>query len=308
MEPLSLLGGGVLLGITAFLLSRRREKLRNIPVMSGYGEDQERALMEGALKVSLLIFNMSRRLPLKRSYPPQYPTTPFIVGSQRPFVIIPPCCYDDFKSVPQTKATFWEIQKKEMGADFTGIFQHNVQVDQALRSDLNRNLASTLKQVQDKISWVFQKELGSPQDWKAYRVHEVVVLIVARLVAGVFVGPRFTRDDEWTNLSLRIAVDLVLARDAIKRWPAFMQPIIGSFLPEIKAVNQQISRMAEMLKPVISESVLNLDAPAKLLSDEEKLNLEAIDEGNEGSFMSWILKRLKTTDPEILARAQISRK
>jgi len=221
-------------------------------------------------------------------------------------VIIPTCCYEELKNISQTKATLWEVQKKEMVAEFTGIFQHNVALNQALRFDLNRNLAGTLSQVEEKISWVFEKELGHSEDWKTFRLHQFVILIVARLVAGVFVGPRFTRDDEWTNLSLGLAVDLVLARDAIKRWPTFIQPIVGPFLPEIRTVNRQISRMAEMLKPVISSSVLETSATTQPLYDEEKIDLEAEDGEGEGSFMSWILKRLDTADPEVLARAQVS--
>ena len=221
-------------------------------------------------------------------------------------MIIPTCCYEELKNMPQTKITLWEVQKKEMVAEFTGIFQHNVALNQALRFDLNRNLAGTLSQVEEKISWVFEKELGHPEHWKTVHLHQFVILIVARLVAGVFVGPRFTRDDEWTNLSLGLAVDLVLARDAIKRWPTFIQPIAGPFLPEIRTVNRQISRMAEMLKPVISKSVLETSNTTQPLYEEEKIDLEDGDGECEGSFMSWILKRLDTADPEVLARAQVS--
>lgn len=277
--------GGILVAIISFALSRRAEKLVGIPVMTGYGSDHERAMMEGSLK---------------------YPTSPFVVETQRPFVIIPPCCYEELKNISQSKATLWEVQKKEMGAEFTGIFQHNVELNQALRFNLNRNLGGTLNQVEDKISWVFERELGHSEEWRAFRVHQVTVLIVARLVAGVFVGPRFTRDDEWTNLSLGLAVDLVHARDAIKRWPTFLQPVAGPFLPEIRTVNRQITRMAEMLRPVISDSVLENSAAKRPLYDDEKIDLEDGDGESEGTFMSWMLDRLDTADPEILARAQLS--
>ena len=69
--------------------------------------------------------------------------------TQRPFVIVPTCCYEELKNMPQTKITLWEVQKKETAAQFTGIFQHNVAMNEALRSDLNRNLAGTLSQVEE---------------------------------------------------------------------------------------------------------------------------------------------------------------
>lgn len=226
-------------------------------------------------------------------------------------MIIPPNCYEEIKNLPQEKATLWEIQKKEMGSEFTGIFQHNPELALALRSDLNRNLANTLNQVEDKLSWVLEKELGYPEDWKSFHLHNFVVLVVARMVAGVFVAPRFTYDDEWNHLSLRLTVDLLQARDAIKWWPTFLQPVVGPFLPEIRKANRYISRMAEMLKPVITSCLLETSGATTPLSNKKRKVLETedgeVEEGEAGgSFVSWILKRLDTTDPLVLARVQVS--
>lgn len=293
---------GILLAILAFLISGRAEQLQGVPVMTGYGSDHEAALMDGALKVSFRpIFWVKKNIFTNCPYSRKYPKSPFVVETQRPLVIIPTCCYEELKSLPQTKITFWEFQKKEMLGDYTGIFQHNVALNHALRSDLNRNLAAALNQVEDKISWIFDTEIGDFDGWKSFHVHQLVILIVARLVAGIFVGPRFARDDEWTNLSLGLAVDLVVARDAIKRWPTIVQPIVGPFLPEIRVVNRHISRMAEMLKPVIEST-----ATRSPYDEEKNINFETEHEGPEGSFISWILKRLDTADPEVLARAQVS--
>lgn len=45
--------GGILLAVVAFILTRRAEQLVGIPVMTGYGSDHDKAIMEGALKVSV---------------------------------------------------------------------------------------------------------------------------------------------------------------------------------------------------------------------------------------------------------------
>ena len=44
--------GGIIIALVAFVLSRRAEKLVGIPVMTGYGSDHEKAMIEGTLKVS----------------------------------------------------------------------------------------------------------------------------------------------------------------------------------------------------------------------------------------------------------------
>jgi hypothetical protein len=43
--------GGILVALAAYVLSQRQEKLVGIPVMTGYGDDHERAMIEGTLKV-----------------------------------------------------------------------------------------------------------------------------------------------------------------------------------------------------------------------------------------------------------------
>lgn len=227
-------------------------------------------------------------------------------------MILPPNCYEEIKNLSQDKATFWEIQKKELGAEFTGIFQHNPEVALALRSDLNRNLPDTINQVEDKVSWVLEKELGNPQDWKSYNLQNFITLVVARMVSGVFVAPRFTRDDEWTNLSLRLMNELLQGRDAIKSWPKFLQPIVGPFLPDIRKANKTILSMAELLKPVITSALLENGTTTPFYDKKSKAVELGDDEDPEGqdggSFVSWILKRLGTADSLVLARAQVSRK
>lgn len=64
----ALLGvGGILLAIVAFVLSRRAEKLVGIPVMTGYGSDHEKAMMEGTLKVRVTTSTPNKHLFTKNS-------------------------------------------------------------------------------------------------------------------------------------------------------------------------------------------------------------------------------------------------
>ena len=68
--------GGIILALVSFVLLRRAEKVVGIPVMTGYGSDHEKAMMEGTLKVSVttsilmstfslnLAFCSTRQLPL----------------------------------------------------------------------------------------------------------------------------------------------------------------------------------------------------------------------------------------------------
>ena len=60
--------GGIILAIVAFVLSRRGERLVGIPVMSGYGSDHEKAMMEGTLRVSVTTNILIEHLLTECSY------------------------------------------------------------------------------------------------------------------------------------------------------------------------------------------------------------------------------------------------
>jgi hypothetical protein len=44
-------GVGILLAVVSFVISRRAERLQGIPLMTGYGNDHEKAMVEGTMKV-----------------------------------------------------------------------------------------------------------------------------------------------------------------------------------------------------------------------------------------------------------------
>jgi hypothetical protein len=233
----------------------------------------------------------------------QYPNIPFIVETTPPLVILPICVLEDFKNAHADSVSFHADQRKSMVAEYTGIFRHNPQMAEAISSDLNRSLSSTLTEVEEEVGWVFAKELGNPVDWTTYPLYAKTVRIVARLTSGVFVGPRMARDDEWTNLLLQLTVSFLRARDAIKRFPQFIQPIAGRIIPEIRVLNQHIKEMGKMLQPIIDEVLLKQPQKDEKVS---KTDFETGNEAQEGNFMAWISKRLKTVDPDNLARAQLS--
>ena len=52
IDAKSLLAIGAVFAIIAYVVSTRNEKLKGIPVVTDCGGDHERAMMEGALKVS----------------------------------------------------------------------------------------------------------------------------------------------------------------------------------------------------------------------------------------------------------------
>ena len=223
-------------------------------------------------------------------------------------VIIPPCCFEELKNLPQTKLNFWGIATLDLLGEKTGIMKHTVETSAALRYHVPRNLAGTLAKVEDKITWVLEREMGNSEEWTTLRLHQFVVNVVSRLVAGVFVGPRFTYDDEWTDLSLGLSTGLIVARDAIKRWPKFMQPLVAHYIPEANAVNRHITKMAEKVRPVIETSLAEIAAKSKQVYDDEKVDLDA-DEGEcDGTFITWVIPRIGSTDPEVLVRAQVGRK
>ena len=88
-------------------------------------------------------------------------------------------------------------------------------------------------------------------EWTAVTIQELLLAMVARLSATVFVGEPACHDGAWLEASTKQteqATDIVLI---VKSLPVFLRPIISLVLPSYWAVSAWVRKGVEMLVPII---------------------------------------------------------
>ncbi|CAD6444951.1 574f7162-9d91-4dd4-b04b-ccc169e0b55a [Sclerotinia trifoliorum] len=280
----------VLLGASAFLalayvvraLLARPQRL-DLPVV-GKPDDAnfEAALLEGTAK---------------------YPNTPYIIPSIPKLVVLPISTHDELRNLPENKASFVQDISHIFFGKQTGLGENTPPLIKAIKTDLNRHVASTVEALQDETRYALD-EFGSCENWTKVTVAERMARLVALLSGRVFVGKPLSRNEEWIKTTLEYTVDAVKARDEVLRYPELIQNLAAPFLPQIRTVKQNKAKAAQLLRPIIEECM-------RKFKEGKMGDKESTDEfdDNQGTFISWLLKwtdEKNREDPFMLADSQMT--
>lgn len=247
----------------------------------------------------------------------EYPDTPFVLNTARPTVILPGKLVDDVKALPESVASMFEEVRIDHCLDVTkvGGGQFGAELIPTLRVDLTRHTNGAIPALLDEqrfaVGHQFQ-ECSSTTEWKPVIIHPKVTAISAMTLSRIFVGRPISRSPEWLRSSIGYAADIMRSRQALNKYPHWLQLIIGGFLPEVRQMRAHLENGKKILAPIVQKLVAearggghgaaNGDIKDKKSSLKEKQQTEVMDEeeapefdDQQGTFCSWILKYLNTT-------------
>ncbi|THV55131.1 hypothetical protein BGAL_0013g00160 [Botrytis galanthina] len=231
----------------------------------------------------------------------KYPTTPYMLPSSPPTVVLPLSMHEELRNLPENKASFQkEIYRLFLGR-YSSIGKENEPTIKAVKIDLKRHVASTLGSLHEESRFALDQELGTCENWTQVTLYGKIAKTVALLSGRVFVGIPLSRTKEWTNISTQFTEDVVVARQSVEKYPAWLRPFVTPFLPEIQKVKQHKVVGAELLRPMIEERIQK-SREGEGGDKDDKSN------DNQGTAVSWIMKwsnEKKREDPFALAEYQL---
>ncbi|KAF7320661.1 Cytochrome P450 [Mycena chlorophos] len=147
-------------------------------------------------------------------------------------------------------ATAEELQTKwTVGRQITDDAWHA----NTVRGSLTRNLSRCFPEVRDEIVLAFDEILGKQLDgteWKAFRIQEMTMQIVARTSNRLFVGVPLCRVPEWIQMNIDYTINAFVRAQIISLLPEFTKPIIA---PLISSKNRSLRHALRFLLPVLKE-------------------------------------------------------
>lgn len=203
-----------------------------------------------------------------------------------PIVVLPASCVNEVKSLPESKVSMMEDIRRVFTSSVTHIGEDTEEIIPAIKNDLTRHITSVFDDLQEEVRYAFDTEFGPCRDWTPQPLYAKITRVVALLSGRVFVGRPLSRREDWLQSTISYTFNCMKARDACNRWPAFARPIVGHFLPEIRALRQQRANGAQALGPIL-EDILSRQEQGH--ARQTKLDLGAF-EDEQGTMCSWILK------------------
>ncbi|POS84715.1 hypothetical protein EPUL_005297, partial [Erysiphe pulchra] len=229
----------------------------------------------------------------------KYPNSPFYLPQNPPLLIAPKSAIQDLKSYSDEEASFDAFLKDQFHPKVTGVGSLDPLLISVVKNDISRQVASSLPYLQDEAAYSFKEQLGPCEDWSSFLIYPKVAEIVALVSGRVFVGRPLSRNKDWVATTINYTFEVMRAKNALPKWPAWIVSIIGPHLKEVKSLHSFRDHAADLMKPIL-DAQLAKEGNEKLYSDE----------GDEaGNGIAWILARMRTDerkDPKKLANQLLS--
>jgi len=90
------------------------------------------------------------------------------------------------------------------------------------------------------------------EDWVAVNVTNVMLRLVARISARIFVGP-LCRNEEWLTVSVNYSLDIFRTVLFMRLFPPFLHPILSLVIPDAWQVRRDMKLARRLIIPLVEE-------------------------------------------------------
>ncbi|KAI0320027.1 cytochrome P450 [Amylostereum chailletii] len=160
---------------------------------------------------------------------------------------------EDMRKAPDDVLSFKEATRRMVQMEYTfgPEIHHNPYHIPIVRMELTRNIANASSAVQDEVEATFNDVIPTEGDeWVKVRAIPAVLKVVCRASNRVFVGSPLCRDEDFQNLNIEYAKDVIVAGKLISMFPEFLHSLAA---PLLTPLPKQTRRQMRHLAPIITE-------------------------------------------------------
>jgi cytochrome P450 len=166
-----------------------------------------------------------------------------------------------------------------------------------LQTELTPRLGNLVHPVKSELDFALARELPSNltiDDWTPVCIYEIILRIVARISARVFVGLPTCRNEEWLNLSIHFTEDVFLTLAILRGFPRWIRPLIAPLIPRYRAIRRGLATGNRIIGSLVCERRAHQSASP---GDDEK----------PADLLQWMMDKANPHDgqPEKLAHRQL---
>jgi cytochrome P450 len=119
---------------------------------------------------------------------------------------------------------------------------------------LTPNLGSLISTIEEELQFAIKQEMPSiHEDWKDVSIYDIILHLVARISARVFVGQPTCRNQEWLDTSIRFTEHAFLTLAILRRLPKFLHPVVAPLLPSYWAVHRDLQTAKRIISPIVKQ-------------------------------------------------------
>ncbi|KAK6826398.1 hypothetical protein RU639_005612 [Aspergillus parasiticus] len=186
-------------------------------------------------------------------------------------LMIPTKYLDELKNAANEEIDFTASFSEMFEGRYTTIGQKWHLHPNVVKNSLNANLELIMPDVYDEIVHAYRSLLTPSDDWQPVRMADIFTQIISRSSNRMLGGKALSRNRDWTDTSINFTTDTWLAAQQLKRYPAWLRPIMQHVLPEMGRVRRHFTVARQVICPIVQgrseaeQGTQNLNKPLDLL-------------------------------------------
>ncbi|RHZ63614.1 cytochrome P450 [Aspergillus thermomutatus] len=221
-----------------------------------------------------------------------------IARNDSDILVIPNKYVEELRSLPDEKISAIRAHIKNLLGKYstTLILLESDLHTRMLQTKLTPNLGSFIEVIESELKFAMEKEIPADldDDWQNVNVFHIVLRIVARISARVFLGVPACRNEEWLETSIHYTENVFATVMLLRRFPKWMHPVVGHLLPSYWAIHSNLRTAKRIISPMVRQRRAE---EAKGNPDYEKPN----------DLLQWMMDGANENDgqPDKLAHRQL---
>ncbi|KAI1367948.1 cytochrome P450 [Xylaria arbuscula] len=123
-----------------------------------------------------------------------------------------------------------------------------------LQSKLTPNLASTIDRVKEELDHALEVDFAEFQDeWTSVSINDLILRVVARISARIFLGKDSCRNEEWLSTSIHYTENVFTTVMTLRMLPAFLHGPVSRCLPSWWRLRSNLATAKRIINPIIRE-------------------------------------------------------
>ncbi|KAK2594044.1 hypothetical protein QQS21_008263 [Conoideocrella luteorostrata] len=163
---------------------------------------------------------------------------------------------DELRYLPEEKLSATAAHEKNFMAEYTTInhiSRSNLHAHVVLHK-LTPKLGDILPIMKDELDFALREELPDCEgEWVKVQIYDIILNIVSRVSARVFVGLRACRNEQWLATSRNFTENFFVTVMILRMLPRFLRPMALYLLPSHWRLRDNIKTAKQIIGPIVQE-------------------------------------------------------
>ncbi|KAI1370302.1 cytochrome P450 [Hypoxylon crocopeplum] len=223
-----------------------------------------------------------------------------LTRNNEPIIVLPHSLLEELASLPATVASPQAALRRDLLGHYTGVDQivennlHHYIVQRRLTPRIPRLIPA----MERAVIAAFEKHFPNSDEWTEICPLQVIRPISAKVAADALVGPEFSDDPTWLDISVHYTEKVFATMAILRMFPTWVQWAIAPLLPTARAPQRYLRRTKRLLGPRIAKLIMLGDDAGWEPSDDSPYDT---------NLLAWLASsaRGRNRDPDVIAQALV---